>query len=57
LTDSTGFGLDFASDRFNFREGRINEANLSQAKTYQQFVYDNYLGLSKKNVSKTLVRK
>jgi phosphoglycerol transferase MdoB-like AlkP superfamily enzyme len=57
LTDSTGFGLDFSVNSYSFKYGEVNEKQDRYARMMQQFVYDNYLRLSRKSFSKLEVRK
>jgi phosphoglycerol transferase MdoB-like AlkP superfamily enzyme len=46
LTDSTGFGIDFNSGDYNFVYGPVQDLYVSYARSMQQYVFDNYLGLS-----------
>ena len=46
LTDSTGFGIDFNSGDYNFVYGPVHDLHVSYARSLQQYVFDNYLGLS-----------
>jgi phosphoglycerol transferase MdoB-like AlkP superfamily enzyme len=48
LTDSTGFGIDFISGDYNFSYGPVQDLHVSYARSLQQYVFDNYLGLSER---------
>jgi phosphoglycerol transferase MdoB-like AlkP superfamily enzyme len=56
LTDSSGFGYDYSIHNFSFKYGRYDKHQLDLAKAQQQYVYQNYLDLSKK-ISRQWFRK
>jgi phosphoglycerol transferase MdoB-like AlkP superfamily enzyme len=47
VTDSGGFGYDFISERISYSYGNVDTSQVSTAKALQQYVFDNYLNLSR----------
>jgi phosphoglycerol transferase MdoB-like AlkP superfamily enzyme len=48
LTDSSGFGYDFVSHGLSYSYGKIDSTHINIARSLQQYVFDNYLKLSRK---------
>jgi phosphoglycerol transferase MdoB-like AlkP superfamily enzyme len=57
LTDSTGLGLDFPTGMYSFKSGPVSRKHESYARSLQQYIYDNYLELSDRNLSRAQLRK
>ncbi len=47
VNDSGGFGYDFISKSISYSYGSIDTSHVSTAKAFQQYVFDNYLNLSR----------
>jgi phosphoglycerol transferase MdoB-like AlkP superfamily enzyme len=56
LTDSSGFGIDFTVNRYSFNYGEVGKKQDQYARMVQQYVYDNYIGLSHRASAKMDVR-
>jgi phosphoglycerol transferase MdoB-like AlkP superfamily enzyme len=57
MTDTLSFGIDLTNGMFPFSTGPVPEDMAGLARAYQQFVYDNYLGLSDTSHRHPAVRK
>jgi phosphoglycerol transferase MdoB-like AlkP superfamily enzyme len=49
ITDTSGFGYDFTSKEFSYKYGKVDSTHLALAKSLQQYVFGNYLDLSRKS--------
>jgi phosphoglycerol transferase MdoB-like AlkP superfamily enzyme len=47
ITDTSGFGYDFITDDLSYSYGKLDSSHIAIAKSLQQFVFDNYLNLSR----------
>jgi phosphoglycerol transferase MdoB-like AlkP superfamily enzyme len=47
ITDTSGFGFDFITNDLSYSYGKTDTAHIALAKTLQQYVFQNYLNLSK----------
>jgi phosphoglycerol transferase MdoB-like AlkP superfamily enzyme len=57
MTDTLSFGLDLTAGQLIFSNGSVPESRTLLARAYQQYVFNNYLGLSKTAQRRAPVRK